>query len=116
MSDLFRQIKETLRFFPVTPWNFPRVVPEGGLTVGGHFFKAGTLASTNPWVLHRNRDIFGPDAEIFNPLRWLDPASKALDQYLITVSMPIELSLLVQIGCVIYNIIFHCWLLKGTIL
>ena len=35
------KIKEALRIFPAIPWNLPRVVPKGGLTVAGHHFKAG---------------------------------------------------------------------------
>ena len=31
-----------------------------------------TIIGVNPWALHRNRDVFGPDAEDFRPERWLE--------------------------------------------
>ncbi len=34
-------IKESLRLFPATGLSLPRVVPEGGLTLAGHFFPGG---------------------------------------------------------------------------
>jgi cytochrome P450 len=30
-----------------------------------------TVVGCSPWVLHKNQDIFGLDAEHFNPDRWL---------------------------------------------
>ncbi|MCJ1251932.1 hypothetical protein MMC30_009170 [Trapelia coarctata] len=77
-------VKETLRIFPAIPWNLPRVVPKEGLTIAGHHFKAGTILSVNPWIIHRNQSLFGKDACIYNPERWLDPEhSKAIEKYLI---------------------------------
>ena len=47
-----------------------------------------TLLSVNPWLIHRNQDCFGADAEIYNPERWLDDAEKVrqMEKYLIPVS------------------------------
>lgn len=45
-----------------------------------------TVLSVNPWVIHRDRSIFGEDADSFNPERWLDPQrAKSMDKYLIHV-------------------------------
>lgn len=30
----------------------------------------------NTWVAHRNKDVFGPDADAFRPERWLDQEKK----------------------------------------
>ncbi|KAL4965467.1 cytochrome P450 [Aspergillus stella-maris] len=65
-------IKEAYRYHSSIGTNLPRVVPKGGLTIRGRYFTEGTLLSVNPWVIHRNTDIFGPDANSFNPERWLD--------------------------------------------
>lgn len=48
------------------------------------------VLSVHPWVIHRNKDIFGPDAEVYNPERWLrDPQqAKVMDKHLIHVSVP----------------------------
>jgi cytochrome P450 len=45
-----------------------------------------TCLSVNAWVIHRNKDIFGDDAESFNPERWLDAERvKLMDKFLIHV-------------------------------
>jgi cytochrome P450 len=30
-----------------------------------------TVVGINPWVLHRNQDVFGEDVDEFKPERWL---------------------------------------------
>lgn len=38
----------------------------------------------NAWVIHRNVDIFGADANDFNPDRWLDSDAAAnMDKYML---------------------------------
>ncbi|RDW63194.1 cytochrome P450 [Aspergillus mulundensis] len=64
-------IKEAYRYHASIGTNLPRVVPKGGLTIEGQYFEEGTILSVNLWVIHRNPDIFGPDANDFNPERWL---------------------------------------------
>lgn len=36
------------------------------------FVPKGGLVSWNLWALHRRKDYFGEDAEVFRPERWLD--------------------------------------------
>ncbi|KAE8148707.1 cytochrome P450 [Aspergillus avenaceus] len=77
-------IKETYRYHPAVGTGLPRVVPARGLTIAGRQFEEGTLLSINPWVFHRNPDLFGPDCDEFNPERWLDPGrAKQMDPFLI---------------------------------
>ncbi|PLB53995.1 pisatin demethylase [Aspergillus steynii IBT 23096] len=64
-------IKEALRLHPVTGYPLLRVVPEGGAVLAGQYFPGGTQVGINPWVLHRNEDIFGSDPASFRPERWL---------------------------------------------
>ena len=79
-------IKEAQRLHPVIGMSLPRRVPSGGLHVHGHHFPAGTTVGCSPVSLHRNPDIFGPDAESFNPDRWLDATldARAMKRYNLT--------------------------------
>ncbi|KAJ5263439.1 hypothetical protein N7478_011044 [Penicillium angulare] len=65
-------IQEGLRCHPAVGMSMPRVVPPEGLVVNGKRIPGGTIAGTNPWAIHRNKDIFGDDADVFRPDRWLD--------------------------------------------
>ncbi|KAK6715054.1 hypothetical protein SNK04_005980 [Fusarium graminearum] len=71
MTYLQAVIKETLRIHPATGLPLERVVPEGGATIAGRFFPENTIVGVNSWVAHRNKNVFGEDAEVFNPDRWL---------------------------------------------
>lgn len=52
--------------------SFPKVVPPQGETVRGLFIPGGTLIASNMPDLLRNKEIFGPDAGLFRPERWLE--------------------------------------------
>lgn len=68
---------EGLRLHPAVGLTLPRVVPEGGITVNEVYIPAGTIIGANPWVIHRNKSIFGEDVDAFRPERWLgDDASE----------------------------------------
>ncbi|KAJ4358701.1 uncharacterized protein N0V89_003285 [Didymosphaeria variabile] len=72
-------IQEGLRIHPAVGCPLVRVVPAGGAHIAGRYFPAGTEVGINAWVIHRNKDIFGPDADKFVPERWLtnDPGERA---------------------------------------
>ena len=46
-----------------------------------------TILSVNPWAIHHNVDLFGQDADDFNPDRWLVAGSKKMEKNLIAVRM-----------------------------
>ncbi|KAI0442206.1 cytochrome P450 [Xylaria telfairii] len=64
-------VKEAGRLHPPIGLLLERVVPKGGVTLCGKYFKQGTIVGMNPWVVHRNKDVFGHDAHLWNPDRWL---------------------------------------------
>jgi cytochrome P450 len=65
-------ISESLRVNPGIPMIFERVVPEGGFTLpDGRHIPAGTKVGINPAVTNRDYDVFGDDADTFDPDRWL---------------------------------------------
>ena len=56
--------------------SLPRTVPHDGANIAEHYLPAGSVVGANPWVIHRNREVFGDDVEAFRPERWLDEAQK----------------------------------------
>ncbi|KPM35295.1 hypothetical protein AK830_g11287 [Neonectria ditissima] len=78
MPYLQAVIKEALRMHPATGLPLERVVPQGGTTISGRYFPAGTVVGINPWVEHRNPRIFGNDVDTFRPERWLEDDSRKI--------------------------------------
>ncbi|KAL3473816.1 hypothetical protein BJX99DRAFT_260932 [Aspergillus californicus] len=72
-------IMETLRLYGAAPGSLPRTVPEGGATLSDHYIPAGTTVSTQSWTIHRDEALF-PQAEKFDPLRWLPGDNQVTDQ------------------------------------
>jgi len=54
-------------------------VPAGGDTIHGEFVPGGTRIAHNTWAVLRRADIFGQDAELFRPERWLDSDTAKID-------------------------------------
>ncbi|KAJ5193166.1 Cytochrome P450 [Penicillium cf. viridicatum] len=63
-------IQESLRLHPSVGMMLARVVPAGGADLCGFHLAEGTEVGINPWVLHRDREVF-PDPDSFRPERWL---------------------------------------------
>ena len=62
---------EALRLHPAVGMSLPRVVPSGGFEVSGKYIPASATIGANPWVLHRNQEVYGEDVDAFRPERWL---------------------------------------------
>lgn len=73
---------------PGVSYPLERVVPQGGADLCGTHLPAGTVVGVNAAVIHRNRDIFGEDANQFRPERWVcdEEKIKEMDRNLLTVS------------------------------
>ncbi|KAG0211625.1 hypothetical protein BGX28_007676 [Mortierella sp. GBA30] len=61
---------ETLRLYPPVPKNIKTVVEDDSLPGGIRVYK-GDVIGISTWCLGRNTDVWGPDAELFVPERWL---------------------------------------------
>ncbi|KAF8757086.1 Cytochrome P450 monooxygenase [Rhizoctonia solani] len=58
-----------------------RVVPEGKtLTVAGQAFNAGSIVSVPSYCTNRS-SVWGPDAEVYRPERWLEEGASSLNKY-----------------------------------
>ena len=75
--------KEGMRLHPSVGLGMPRHVPAGGVTIAGRYFAEGARVSINAAVLHYDETIFGPDAEVFNPDRWLTEAAANMDRHML---------------------------------
>lgn len=63
-------VKEALRYHPAVSLTLERIVPEGGLQIGEQYIPNNTIVGMNAWVLHRDKSVFGEDADDFRPERW----------------------------------------------
>ncbi|GKT51986.1 cytochrome P450 monooxygenase [Colletotrichum spaethianum] len=79
-------MKEAMRMHPGVALPLERLVPAGETRLAGHFLSEGTVVGINPAVIHRDREIFGVDADEFRPERWLDEEEKvkSMDRHLLT--------------------------------
>ncbi|KAF9891923.1 hypothetical protein FE257_002886 [Aspergillus nanangensis] len=64
-------VKECLRIHPGLGQIIPRDVPKGGLTLCGEYIPEGTVVGCNAWTIHRDRTLYGDNADEFVPERWL---------------------------------------------
>ncbi len=71
-------VKECLRRHPPLGQVIPRLVPEGGITLCGRFLPEGTIVGCNAWTVHRDKRVYGPDADEFRPERWLEADAEQL--------------------------------------
>ena len=64
-------IREGLRMWPPATGLLPKVSNTDD-EICGYRIPAGTSVAWAPWPVMRNRDIFGDDADLFRPDRWMD--------------------------------------------
>ncbi|KAI0449424.1 cytochrome P450 [Xylaria acuta] len=71
-------LKEAMRLRPAVGLNISRYAPApDGVEIDGRHYPAGTRLAVNGWVLHRDKAVFGSDAEFFRPERWLEDEENA---------------------------------------
>ena len=69
-------VKEALRLSPSVSMILPRYAPEGGMYLGDTWVPESVEVAANPYVIHRDRGIYGEDAEEFRPERWMEHPAK----------------------------------------
>ncbi|KAI0546695.1 cytochrome P450 [Xylaria curta] len=71
-------LKEAMRLRPAVGLNISRYAPApDGVEIDGRHYPAGTRLAVNGWVLHRDKTVFGNDADFFRPERWLEDEENA---------------------------------------
>ena len=65
-------VREAMRMHPAVGMILERYIPKSGLRLpDGSVLLSGITVGMNPYIIARNQDIWGDDAEIFRPERWL---------------------------------------------
>ncbi|KAI1491184.1 cytochrome P450 [Biscogniauxia mediterranea] len=72
MPYLQAVIREGLRIYPPVLGLGSKQVPRGGDLINGYSVPEGTQIGMNFFGLMRSKEIWGPDADIFRPERWLE--------------------------------------------
>jgi len=65
-------ITESFRIHPAVGLLLERVTPPQGAVIHGKFVPGGIVVGCNAWVLHQNKEVFGEDANVYRPERWLE--------------------------------------------
>ena len=65
-------INEALRIHSTSALGLPRIVPEGGLDIAGKYFPEGTVVSVPSFSIHRDKQVWGEDVEVYRPERWME--------------------------------------------
>ncbi|KDN37558.1 hypothetical protein RSAG8_10075, partial [Rhizoctonia solani AG-8 WAC10335] len=78
MKYLRAVLNETLRLFPAVPVNLRTAAKSTILKLNGkqYYVPAGTSMTWSTLMMHRRKDLWGPDADEFDPDRWLDDRLK----------------------------------------
>ncbi|KAI0855331.1 cytochrome P450 [Xylaria cubensis] len=75
-------VREAMRIHPAVCMLLERYVPEPGLNLpDSSFIPAGTAIGVNPYVIGRNKKVWGPDADMFRPDRWLQGEEESDKDY-----------------------------------
>ncbi|KAI0131094.1 putative cytochrome P450 [Daldinia grandis] len=73
-------VQETLRLYSAAPSGLPRVVPQGGAALAGHFIPGGYTVSAQAYSMHRNPAVYWEPLK-FDPSRWENPTREMKDAF-----------------------------------
>lgn len=80
-------IKEGLRIMPPASGAFFKEVPAAGDVIDGKFIPGGTQIGSSPLGIHRSKKIFGMDADLFRPERWIEASPEKFAKMASTVDL-----------------------------
>lgn len=65
-------ISESLRIHPAVGLPLERITPAGGIQICDTFIPPGTIIGCSAWLLHRDKALWGEDADSWRPERWIE--------------------------------------------
>ncbi|KAL0574478.1 hypothetical protein V5O48_007492 [Marasmius crinis-equi] len=68
-------VREVLRWRTVAPIGAPHQSKEDDW-YGGYYIPKSTIVISNIWAMNRDKDVYGPDVDVFKPERHLGPDGK----------------------------------------
>ena len=74
-------IWESLRMWPPLVGLQSKKTPPGGESFNGTFFPGGTEIARSPIACTRSKAVFGADAAIFRPERWIEASAETRERY-----------------------------------
>ncbi|KAF7300871.1 Cytochrome P450 [Mycena kentingensis (nom. inval.)] len=77
-------IEEGLRLFATNAFGLPRVAGRDGFEMDGVWVPAGCEVSAPAYTIQRDPAIWGPDAEVYRPERWIEEGGGALKKRMLT--------------------------------
>ena len=76
-------INEGMRLHPSVGLTMPRLVPAGGASIAGVHIPEGFRVGVNGAVVQYDCDVFGTDANEFNPSRWIERDAVEMDKAMV---------------------------------
>ena len=73
-------LREGMRLWPPPAGLFSKEVPKAGDTVHGYYLPPGTEIGQSMYGIGRLPSLWGSDAEIFRPERWLEASPEKLQE------------------------------------
>ncbi|KAI9717799.1 MAG: hypothetical protein M1812_004528 [Candelaria pacifica] len=70
-------IKEAFRLHPAVGLPLERIVPAQGARISGEHIPGGTIVGCSAWVIHRRKEIFGDDVDLYRPERWFPSSDES---------------------------------------
>ncbi|KAL4812363.1 cytochrome P450 [Aspergillus spinulosporus] len=68
-------IEEGMCMHPITGVSFPRHAPAQGCSLGGYYIPGNARIGVNPAVIHFDKSVYGDDADVFSPERWIEASA-----------------------------------------